>query len=69
AQPARANVETLLKTRGIHYVTYQDWLTLDALEQKNGKAQGRPRLKYSRVKDMLEAIDMHNADLLEPAVD
>ena len=69
AQPARANVETLLKTRGIHYVTYQDWLTLDGLEQKNGKAQGRPRLKYSRVKDMLEAIDMHNADLLEPAID
>jgi len=68
-KPARADVETFLKTHGVHYVTYEDWKTLDAMEVKNGQAQGRPRLKFSRVKDMMDALEMHNSDLLEPAVD
>ncbi|MCC6616286.1 MAG: FAD-dependent oxidoreductase [Anaerolineae bacterium] len=69
AQPTRADVENFLDVHNVHYVTYQDWLTLDSMELKNGQAQGRPRLKYSRVNDMLDALAMHNSDLLEPAID
>ncbi len=69
AKPSRASMESLLNTRGIHFVTYQDWQTLDSLEQKNGQAQGRPRIKFSRVEDMLEALDLADADQLLPSLD
>jgi ferredoxin--NADP+ reductase len=37
-------------------VSYSDWQTLDALEVSEGKAQGRPRIKFTRVEDMLAAL-------------
>lgn len=55
-QPQRAAVESLLTERGIELVCYEDWLRLDGIEQERGKALGRPRLKFSRVEDMLAAI-------------
>jgi ferredoxin--NADP+ reductase len=56
ARTDRTAIETLLTTRGVDYDTYADWQALDALEQANGQALGRPRLKFSRVEDMLEAV-------------
>ena len=38
------------------YFSYDDWLKLDALEVANGKAQGRPRVKFTSVADMLTAV-------------
>ena len=38
-------------------VTFQDWQRLDKLEGERGKALGRPRLKYTRVDEMLSALD------------
>ncbi|MDX2136604.1 MAG: FAD-dependent oxidoreductase [Chloroflexota bacterium] len=55
-QSERAAIEALLHTRGVNYDTYADWQALDALEQANGQALGRPRLKFSRVDEMLEAV-------------
>ncbi len=52
----RASVERLLAQRKPGYVTYDDWKRLDQAEIANGAAIGRPRLKFSRVRDMLEAI-------------
>lgn len=49
-------IEALVHERKPEYVTYEDWLTLDALERKNGEAVSRPRIKYSRIEDMLAAI-------------
>lgn len=37
-------------------VTYADWQRLDALEMGRGKEQGRPRVKFTRVDDMLSAL-------------
>jgi ferredoxin--NADP+ reductase len=51
-----ALVENLLKERGINYVTYTDWQKLNKAEISRGEAQGRPRVKYHRVQDMLEVI-------------
>jgi ferredoxin--NADP+ reductase len=38
------------------YVSYPDWLRLNALEVARGKALGRPRLKFTRVDEMLAAL-------------
>lgn len=37
-------------------VTYDDWRKLDALEVERGRAQGRPRVKFVTVREMLEAL-------------
>ena len=55
--PAPAAVDDLLAERGLRPVTFADWQTLDELEQERGEALGRPRLKYSRVEEMLAALD------------
>ncbi len=35
-------------------VTYDDWLKIDAVELEKGEPQGRPRVKFTRVADMLD---------------
>ena len=37
------------------FVDYQGWSRIDAKEVEAGEAQGRPRVKFTRVADMLEA--------------
>ncbi len=55
-EPSREAMERLLAERGIRYVTYEDWLVIDELEQQAGQALGRPRLKFCSVEEMLEAL-------------
>ncbi len=55
--PRRKAVEALLRERNVRFVTYDDWRILDALEIERGQAIGRPRLKFTRVEDMLAALD------------
>ncbi len=38
------------------YVTYEDWLGIDRLEVERGKASGRPRVKFTSVEEILEAL-------------
>lgn len=59
ATPTRESVENLLAARGVNYVTYADWQVLDAIEQAYGAQTGRPRLKFTRVDDMLRALNDH----------
>lgn len=66
AEPSADAVIDLLKIRGVDYVTFEDWLRLDALEKQRGEECGRPRLKFSRVEEMLAAI-RHN--IVDPAGD
>lgn len=54
--PAPESIEALLHERGVEYVTFADWLKLDALEQERGKALNRPRLKFTNVEEMLQAL-------------
>jgi ferredoxin--NADP+ reductase len=37
-------------------VSYSDWKTLDEMEVSECKAQGRPRIKFTRIEDMLAAL-------------
>ncbi|MEM9954122.1 MAG: FAD-dependent oxidoreductase [Chloroflexota bacterium] len=38
------------------YITYADWQIIDELECKLGEAEGRPRVKFTEVTAMLEAL-------------
>jgi len=37
-------------------VSYEDWLKLNEIEVQRGRAQGRPRVKLTRVEEMLAAL-------------
>jgi ferredoxin--NADP+ reductase len=67
AHPTRAAVENLLRQRGIHFVTYQDWLILDQIEVQRGQAAGRPRVKFTRVEEMLAALKEDKREALPEA--
>jgi len=56
AQPEREAVEALIRQRQPHFVSYQDWLVIDKIEQERGKALGRPRLKFTSSEAMLAAL-------------
>ncbi len=55
--PGRDGIAPLLARRGIRVVTWADWQRLDQMEQHRGKAQGRPRLKFTSIQEMLTALD------------
>lgn len=48
--------EQRIRERQPAYVSYDDWLHLNALEMTRGKAAGRPRVKFTRVEEMLAAL-------------
>ncbi|GAB4435054.1 MAG: FAD-dependent oxidoreductase [Chloroflexi bacterium OHK40] len=54
--PGDGAIEALLHERGVDYVSYADWRTLDSYEAEQGAAQGRPRVKVTRVPEMMEII-------------
>jgi len=55
--PPRAVLEGLLRERRADFVSYEDWQLIDMLEQERGQQAGdRPRLKFSRVEEMLGAL-------------
>ncbi len=55
-QPDPTAIETLLQTRGLTYVTIEDWRVLDEIETVLGTNAGRPRVKLTSIQAMLEAI-------------
>ena len=57
AQPDERSVELLLQERQPDYFTYADWKRLDELEVARGKEVGRPRVKFTRVEEMLAALE------------
>jgi ferredoxin--NADP+ reductase len=54
--PGPAAVERFVRQRQPHYVSYADWLKLDEFEVARGRARGCPRVKFTRVDEMLEAL-------------
>jgi ferredoxin--NADP+ reductase len=55
--PGNGDIESLLRERGVAYVSYEDWKRLDSHETTAGAAQGRPRVKVTSVPQMLEVIE------------
>jgi ferredoxin--NADP+ reductase len=60
------DIKTLLDQRNVAYVTFEDWKLLDQLEQERGKEQGRPRVKFTSVNEMLEALRKHREASTQP---
>lgn len=59
-QPAHPEVSAareLVASRQSRYFSYDDWLQLDEIEVERGKKQGRPRVKFVSVEEMLKALD------------
>jgi ferredoxin--NADP+ reductase len=57
--PATPNPQTILDLIASgqpDYVTIEGWRRLDELELAHGEAIGRPRLKFTRVEDMIAAL-------------
>ena len=56
SEPQASKMEELVREHQPKYFSFADWLRLDEIEMKNGRAQGRPRDKFTRVEDMLAAL-------------
>ncbi|MCP4423474.1 MAG: NADP oxidoreductase, partial [Chloroflexi bacterium] len=48
--------KAMINEKQPNYFSYADWQQLNELEIERGKAQGRPRVKFTRIKKMVEAI-------------
>ncbi len=48
-------IEELLAERAPGHVEWTDWELIDAAEQEAGRPHGRPRVKFVRIEDMLDA--------------
>jgi ferredoxin--NADP+ reductase len=53
--PDPGAIEELLRERGVDFVSFPGWQAIDAAETARGEPQGRPRAKFVRVDEMLEA--------------
>ena len=54
AEPAAA--ERLLRERKPNFVSWKDWQKLDEIEVGKGNEEGRPRVKFTTVEEMLAAL-------------
>jgi ferredoxin/flavodoxin---NADP+ reductase len=56
AAPSGDAAERLIRKRQPQYFSHQDWLQIDEVERQRGKETGRPRVKFTRVEDMLAVV-------------
>ncbi len=56
AKPGGQGLRELLAERGTRAVTYAEWRRIDAAEISRGQPKGKPREKFTRVAEMLNAI-------------
>ncbi len=55
-EPDASRQEAFVYARQPNVVTFADWLRLDQIEISRGQAQSRPRVKFTRVSEMLQAL-------------
>jgi ferredoxin--NADP+ reductase len=55
-EPEPAAAERLVRQRRPDYIAYDDWLELNKLEIARGRTRGCPRVKFTRVHEMLAAL-------------
>jgi ferredoxin--NADP+ reductase len=66
AQPEPEAVERLVRDRQPRCLSYEDWRRLDDLETARGRACARPRIKFTRVDEMLAALGRTPAEPRDP---
>ncbi len=55
-QCSSEDIKEFVRSRVPNFVTYREWLKIDELERERGKQQGRPRVKYTSIPEMLEVL-------------
>jgi len=55
ADTVSVTIEELLAKRGADHITYLGWQAIDAAEVTAGEPHGRPRIKFCRIDEMVEA--------------
>lgn len=58
-KPGAEGLIPLLKDRNIRFVTYADWKKIDGREIERGKPAGKPREKFTTVKEMLGVLEIN----------
>ncbi|MGD8584133.1 MAG: FAD-dependent oxidoreductase [Chloroflexota bacterium] len=53
--PSADAAEAMVRSRQPEFFSYDDWLRLDQLEVERGEATGRPRVKFTKVSEMVAA--------------
>jgi len=56
AHPETDVAQAMVQKQQPDYVSYEDWLYLNEQELANGEAQGRPRVKFTDVDEMLMVL-------------
>ncbi len=56
SSPGPDAIPSLLESKRIRFVTYDDWLELDRQEVARGEPLGRPRLKFTDRSSLLDAV-------------
>ena len=54
--PTAAGADALVRARQPHCLSYDDWRYLDRIEVERGRGSGRPRVKFTRLDDILAAL-------------
>ncbi|MCC6152498.1 MAG: FAD-dependent oxidoreductase [Candidatus Hydrogenedentes bacterium] len=54
--PDSEALKGLLAQRGVRVVSYADWRRIDSAEIARGAVSGKPREKFTRIKEMLKAL-------------
>lgn len=54
--PRMDEVKNMLIRRGVRSISYEEWRKIDALERERGQPLGKPRERFTKVSQMLEAL-------------
>lgn len=54
--PERSDIDTFISECQPDVFSYADWLKLNEMESSKGEASGRPRVKFTRVQEMIDAV-------------
>ena len=54
--PSIEDAATMVQKHQQRFFSYEDWLRLDEIEVSRGEEAGRPRVKFTRIDDMLAAL-------------
>lgn len=50
-------IKDFIREKNPRFITYREWLKLDELEKQRGREQGRPRVKFTNISEILEVLD------------
>ena len=55
-KPGRQKVYEILDSRGVKYINYDQWKTIDQVEIERGEPKGKPREKITSVNEMISLV-------------